>query len=48
MQEGAFIYPVVEPHYVQYSLLGINDTKIYTDQDMQTPQGQELCALLNS
>ena len=45
MQEGAFIYPVVEPHYVQYSLLGINDTKIYTDQDMQTPQWQELCAL---
>lgn len=42
MQAGTFIYPIVEPHYVQCSLLSINDTKMYTDQDMQTPQGQEL------
>ena len=42
MQEVAFTYSVVESNYVQCSLLGINDTKMYTDQDMQTPQGQEL------
>lgn len=31
---------------MQCSLLGINDaTKIYIDQDMQTPQGQELCTV---
>ena len=27
---------------MQCSLLSINDMKMYTDQDMQTPQGQEL------